>query len=380
MLKWNLILLIVLFISGCKKPFDPAGALADPGKYLVIDGTINSGNDSTFIRLSRTKRFGPTIIIDKEAGAEVRVESDDNTNYPLLEIASGTYSASSLNLDNAHKYRLRIKTANGKEYLSDFVPVKNSPAIDSLGFTAKPDLVQIYVNTHDDANHTTYYRWEYTESWKFHSTYESFFDGTSPRDPSNSIYFCYAKDTSSNIVLSSTANLSRDLVYQAPITSIPSSSEKIEIRYRIEVKQFALTVDAFNFWNNLHKNNETNGTIFDAQPTDNQTNYHCLSNPNELVVGYLSVGSTATKRIFIDRGQLLPGYNPGYSHACTIDTAFFSTGGYNILNDTKNYTAIGGSYYSPFLPFGTPNAVTYSTRDCADCTSRGTTTVPYFWQ
>jgi hypothetical protein len=379
MIKWPHVLLIVLLFTGCKKAFNPPGALSDTNKYLVIDGIINTGNDSTFIRLSRTKKFDTVIVIDKEMGAQVNVESDANNTYPLSEINPGTYSAAPLNLDNSHKYRLRIKTTDGKEYVSDFVQVKNAPTIDSVGFVAKPSTVQIYVNTHDPTNNTRYYRWEYSEAWRFHATYQSFWIGPSRRDSSEFIYYCYSKDTSSYITLSSSAQLAQDVIYQAPITTIPSSSEKIEIRYSIFVKQYALTSDAYNFWNNLHKNGESNGTIFDAQPSDNQTNYHCVTNPGEIVIGYLSVGSTTTKRIFINRDQFPASYNPAYSRACSIDTAYEDKGEYTIFNNSF-VTAINGVFFPPPLPFGAPNAVTYSSSDCADCTTRGVKTPPPFWK
>lgn len=346
----------------------------------MIDGVINAGSDSTFIKLSRTKKFENGIVIDHEIGAQLTVEGDDNSSHHLVETVPGTYASAGLNLGSSHKYRLRIKTTNGKEYLSDFVVVKNSPPIDSVGFKATPLQLTIYANTHDETNNTRYYRWEYTEAWKFHTTYESFYDATSPRI--YYLYYCYASDTSSYISLANTSKLSSDVVYQAPITTIKPSAEKIQVRYSIEIKQYALTSDAYDFWNNLHKNNETNGTIFDEQPSDNQTNYHCLTDPKELVVGYLSVGSIATKRIFINRSQLPASYNPQYEFysSCTIDTAHQNKGEYDILSDTTERTALNGFFHSPFLPFGVPNEVTYTTRDCADCTSRGVLKPPYFWK
>jgi hypothetical protein len=54
MIKWPHVLLIVLLLTGCKKAFNSPGALSNTNKYLVIDGIINTGNDSTFIRLSQT--------------------------------------------------------------------------------------------------------------------------------------------------------------------------------------------------------------------------------------------------------------------------------------------------------------------------------------
>jgi len=380
MRNWQKLLLIAIAFSACKKPFVPPDTLNNTGKYLVIDGVINAGSDSTFIKLSRTKKFENGIVIDHETGAQLTVEGDDNSSYPLIETVPGTYASASLNLGVTHKYRLRIKTTNGKEYLSDFVVVKNSPPIDSVGFTAKPSLLTIYANAHDATNNTKYYRWEYTEAWKFHTTYESFYDITSPRI--YYLYYCYAADTSSYISLANTTKLNSDVVYQAPITTIAPTDEKVQIRYSIEVKQYALTSDAYDFWNNLHKNSETNGTIFDAQPSDNQTNYHCVTDPSELVVGYLSVGSVAIKRIYINRNQLPASYNPQYAHyaGCNIDTAHYIKGEYVTLNDTASFTALDGFFHSPFLPFGTPNEVTYTIRPCADCTSRGVLRAPYFWK
>jgi hypothetical protein len=380
MIKWLSVLCIALLITSCKKPFDPAGALASTNRYLVIDGVVNTGNDSTFINLSRTKKFDTVIKIDPEVGAKVSVESSTNTSYPLTEIKAGQYAAAPLNLDNTRQYRVRIKTTDGKEYLSDFVTVKNSPPIDSVGFTAKSTNVIIYVNSHDATSKTNYYRWEYAEAWQFHTTYRSNWDGYVRRGADDQVYFCFSNDTSSYINLASTTQLTKDEVYQAPVVSIPSSSEKIQIKYSILVKQFALTPDAYNFWNNLHKNNETRGSIFDAQPSENQTNYHCLTNPTELVVGYLSAGSVASKRVFITRAQLPASYDPRYLRACDIDSAFYFRANQQPLGRGTPFTTVDALFFSPFPPMGVPSVLLYTTNDCADCTTRGVVKAPYFWK
>src|ERR1700743_110829 len=214
MLKWLPVLLIVLLFIGCKKAFNPPGALADTNKYLVIDGIINSGSDSTFIRLSRTKKFDTVIVIDHETGAHGSVESEVNPSYPLSEVSPGTYSAAPLNLDNSHKYRLRIKASDNKEYLSDFVAVKNAPAVDSVGFKAQSDGVHIYVNTHDANNATRYYRWEFNEPWQFHSWYQSFWIGAARRQANEYRYYCFSKNVSSAILVASSAKLSSDVIFQ----------------------------------------------------------------------------------------------------------------------------------------------------------------------
>src|ERR1700755_328261 len=110
----------VLLIWSCKKPFTPPATLSVSGRYLVVEGVI-SMNDSTVIRLSRTKKVDTFRTIIAERGAQVSIESNANTSYPLPEISAGVYAAAPLNLDATKQYRLSIKTSDGKTYASDFV-------------------------------------------------------------------------------------------------------------------------------------------------------------------------------------------------------------------------------------------------------------------
>src|SRR4051812_11618941 len=102
---------------GCKKRFDPPRSVYNTD-YLVVEGIINSGKGPTTIRLSRTSR--PDSNISKyELHAIVKVESEHNNSYPLTETGKGEYTVSQLNLTDNEKYRLNIKTSNGKEYVSE---------------------------------------------------------------------------------------------------------------------------------------------------------------------------------------------------------------------------------------------------------------------
>src|ERR1041385_5401930 len=163
---------IALLAVGCKKPFTPTLNQSVNNRYLVVEGVI-TGNDSTFIRLSRTKKIDTSKTILPETNALVTIENDVNNLIPLVEIKTGTYATPPFNLDASHNYRLRIKTSDGKEYLSDYVPVKNSPPIDSIGFIAQPSAMKVYINSHDASNTTRYYRWNYSETWQFHTQYIS---------------------------------------------------------------------------------------------------------------------------------------------------------------------------------------------------------------
>ena len=224
----------ILPCIACRKPYAPT-IVAGNNNYLVVEGAINPGQDSTHIKVGRTVKISDKIAISPEPGATLAVESDQNTSYPLSDIGGGNYVSAGLNLDNTHKYRLRIKTANNEQYLSDYVDVLNSPPLDSVSYDIKGTLttpgLNVSVSTHDPSNKVRYYRWDYQETWVIHSYYSSYFksngDTVLGRNlVTDNITNCWQSDSSSAIVLGSTAKLSQDILNNYKIISIPSTSEK----------------------------------------------------------------------------------------------------------------------------------------------------------
>jgi hypothetical protein len=393
--------LIIVALTGCRKPYNPP-AISAPGSYLVVEGVINSGADSTFIKLSRTVNLSSNNTNNPELHALLTVESDQNASFPLIETGNGNYASGGLNLDNSRKYRLRIKTANNEEYLSDFVPVVNSPAIDSVSYVIKSDGVNIYASTHDPKNNTHYYRWDYQETWIFHSIYYSFFksngDTVLARDLVNdNVYQCWRSDTSSSIIIASSAKLTKDIVVNNPLTSVSSTSEKFTNKYSINVRQYALTGDAYAFWTNLKKNTEQLGSIFDAQPSTINGNIHAITNPLKPVIGYISVGSVVSQRIFISSQQLPLSFYPAPLYtSCRIDSLrflYYPPRGTPVPQEDEffNYKSpvFTGAQLIPvsaidsfIVKEGRDSTMghTGAPPECVDCTLRGTNKQPAFWK
>jgi hypothetical protein len=367
-----------------------------------VEGAINSGSDSTFIKLSRTVNIDSNVSTKPELNAMVSVEGDQNASYPLREMGNGTYACAGLNLDNTHKYRLNIITAGNRQYISDYMPVLNSPPIDSISYdlkgTAQGAGLNLFLNTHDASNKVTYYRWEYQETWIFHSNFASFFisngDTVLGRNLiTQDITYCWQSDTSSAITLGSSAKLSQDVISHLPLISIPSTSEKVGDEYSILVKQYALSPDAYNFYVNLKKITEQLGSIFDAEPSEVNGNLHSVSNPAEPVIGYLSVGATSSLRIFITNQQLPKWATTPFYPNCEL--AFgnlpccyydYPPGPKNQVDAYINYNKDGG-YANPLIPINAigipghpPIGYTATTRECADCTLRGSNKRPSFWK
>jgi hypothetical protein len=366
-------LILIASVMGCKKPYNPP-VVANNQSYLVVEGVINSAADSTKFKLSRTVNISSSITTNPVTGASLSVESDQNAVYPLTETGNGNYSSPGLNLDNTRQYRLRIKTSNG-EYLSDFVPVNITPPIDSIGYTiiSVPDTgIQVYVNSHNINTNSRYYRWDYSETWRFHAKFFCLYisngsDAIVPRQPNQWRFFCFHSDSSSNIVLGSSAKLQDNVIYQNPVVFIPDTSEKIELEYSILLRQYSISPGAYNFWTSLKKNTEQLGSIFDAEPSQIAGNIHNTANTAEPVIGYVSVCTVQSKRVFIHRNDLPDPWTPAYPYSCVVDGV--GKQGPSFLYPLPN----------DFVPMSA-GGFTYTSTVCADCTLRGTQTVPPFWK
>ncbi|MDB5139858.1 MAG: hypothetical protein JWR12_1774 [Mucilaginibacter sp.] len=391
MRKSLFIWLIIIGAASCKKLVNPP-AITAPNSYLVVDGNITIG-DSTAISLSRTVNISGNAKSNAELNAKVYIEGSQDGSYSLTSKNNGTYVAPPINLSASQNYRLKIITSDGRQYASDFVPVKNSPPIDSVNYVIKTDGLNINVNTHDAANNTHYYRWEYNETYIIHSAFESHYmevnhDTTALRPADQEIYQCWVSDTSSVIFLGSSAKLSKDIISSQTLIPIPSASEKIHIRYSVLVKQYALTTDAYNYYTQLKQITEKIGGIFDPQPSELTGNVHCLSNPAEPVIGYITAGAFSQSRIFIDNMNLPQWIAQTPYMACTVDTllyirpVYFANPTIPPIADLQVHDLIYTGIEIPIDKVGDypKGGFTAEFPRCADCTLRGTNKQPPFWK
>lgn len=376
--KRLILFLILAGGAGCVEPYDPpsTGSTAD---YLVVDGFMNLSGDSATVILSRTVSLGSKDAPAREAGAVVSVEDDANTIYALAEHSPGVYSATGLPLSAAHTYKLHIKTSGGKEYLSRAVALKTTPAIDSIYWTGVAgNGININIDTHDASGNSRYYRWRYTETWEYNSSYYSSFmlsDGeVFPRPPELSINLCWRTESSTRILVGTTNRLSGDVIYQFPLLFIPKESIKLSKKYSILVEQQVLSEEAYSYWLSLQKSTETLGSLFDPLPSQVAGNIYSVDTPSEVVIGYFGGGAVETKRIYILASDIPPelsGYQPA---VCPIDTLFL-----DVIATTPNVTLLLNAVRSNS---GVLIGYTTSSSTCVDCRvwGGGVTLKPDFWE
>ncbi|MGV3527360.1 MAG: DUF4249 domain-containing protein [Flavisolibacter sp.] len=363
---------VLLLLAGCKDRYDLVLKPSDTS-LLVVEGALDAGNGPTTIRLSKTLKVNESLAFSPELNARVTVEGQDGSSYTLSPSGLGRYFNSHLGLTTGQEYRLRIKTADNKEYLSDFVRALPTPAIDSVNWHKTEDGLMVYVNTHDPAQSSRYYKWDFDETWEIRSYYASDFEyvgGTEIVYHPMYRFRCWKYGISQTINIGSSAKLAEDKINEAPVLLIPFGSEKLSVRYSMLLKQQALTKQAYEYFQLMKKNTETLGTIFDPQPSELKGNIHCVTNPAEGVIGYLTAAEFTQKRIFITAQDL----NWSYQQACYYE---------RVKNNPDSIRAWVPSY----LPFGgeeiAPGVVTYyymAPAACVDCTKRGgDLNMPSYW-
>jgi hypothetical protein len=376
-------IVMTLLFAHCKQTYEPR-VEAKNIRLLVVEGFLNSGQGPTMIRLSRTGDLKDTAI-RPEPGAQVSVEGENGSNFTLTGNANGEYSIPQLVLNNNVRYRLHIKTVDGKEYVSDFASVKYTPPIDSITWQRENDGLRLYANARDPQNATRYYQWKYEETWEFHSAFYSSLKyirdnsnsvtGLEYRYPDHSadttIYKCWKTQNSTSIVLGSTEKLTADVVY-LPVQYIEPHSEKLSVLYSLNLRQYALSQDAYLFLQKMKKNTEQLGSIFDPQPSELSGNIHCLTDPHEIVIGYVEITQEQIKRIFIHNSQVA-----GWSY-------FQDCAQLEIDNNPDSITKHGADL-TPTLPAklsplgGIVSFYAANDVRCVDCTLRGTNQKPSFW-
>ena len=370
--------ILLVLAAGCKEKFDLPTDSPDTG-YLVIEGVISPGPQTTRIDLSRTNKTNSSTK-QFEKGALVQVEGDDNTVQALPETFDGAYT-SVLNINSTKQYRLRIKTGDGKEFLSDYVGVKVTPPIDSISWVRETDGVRLHFNTHDPKNDTRYYRWDYQETWEFHSPFRAILQYKSPTEiefkdsarglPDSSMLICWRSAISNSLILGSSARLSSDIISKQPFLFIPAADRRLSVLYSIYVRQYGLTKEAYEFLEKMKKNTESTGSIFDAQPSQLTGNIHNISDPEEIVIGFVSICTVEDKRLFIYNREV-PNWN--YRTIC-VETW--------VLNnpDSISVAEASGALPTEVLEMN-GNFIKYfgvGERDCVDCKRLGTSVKPSFW-
>jgi hypothetical protein len=371
-----LVMLGLLIAWGCKDPFMP-DLSASQKNVLVVEGYINVGaNAVTSIKLSRTTPVNEANIIDQETGAQLSIQTEDGDEYFLTEKKKGEYASAPLNLSLDGKYRLAIRTSEGSVYYSTFVSALVTPKIDSVSWELTPKGIAIYVTTHDTQKNTTYYQWEYEETWSTPSRFQSFYiyenSQLKKRPPEDRIIMrrCWKYNSSPELMIASTASQEEDAIRMKLLTFLPIHGERLDDKYSILVKQHVLSKEAFEYLDILQKNSTDVGSFTDPQPSQLFGNISS-SDSDQMVVGLMQAYTTEQVRLYIEASE--------------VPTWRFDLGCQNVFVMNNPDTLIKYFEVMGYIPTNEAEAdspdVYAAKAVCVDCRLRGgSTTQPDFWE
>jgi len=309
-MRLRLLVLLVVFALGCKDPYTPK-VPASNRSYLVVDGFINAGPGTlTQIRLTRTTQVNDTGSVAAVHGARITI-SQAGQQYNLTESGDSGYYQVTTTLDGSD-CKLSIQTVDGKQFESDPIPVLHAPAIDTITHAIKDQGMQIYLDASDPTNTVQYYRWDYDETWEYHSPYRSRikYDWSKrmltlrTSTDADSLNNCYQSESSHDILVYSTQALSESKVSKYSIAFVPPKSQKLSDLYSINVRQYALNNAAYNYYIALQKTSKDLGDVFGPLPSQLKSNMHPVGDNSGVVIGYMTASTVTEKRAFIDNYDL----------------------------------------------------------------------------
>lgn len=364
-------LLPALLLCSCVEPFQPD--IRDYSNLLVVDGFLTTEYPAARVKLARSFPYDQNKQ-GIETGALVSVVSKNGSEIILSEKSPGQYySDNSFMPEPGETYKLSIKPANGGNYESGWQSLIPSQEIDSIYYVAdvaKPgnygisEGIHIYVDAHGAEEDSRYYKWEWEETWEILAPVNL--------PPKNSP--CYQSSVSSIMEVSSTANLRENAIKEKKLFFIPVTQPKLNRRYSLNVKQYALTRDNYVYLEKLKKINEASGGFFDPIPAALTGNIRNTEQASEPVLGIFEASAVTTRRIFINREQLPFRYiDSGFSDCVNMEIS---------KSDYKDDIVRDWIYVFEYFNYQLNDTLVFlvNARKCYDCETVGTRIIPEYWE
>ena len=310
-----IISLFVLFLSGCIDQYYPDKDELKPGTLFVL-AHLTSKPGMQSIHISRSS----TIVnpeYDPLSACLVAVENHKGESREFSELEPGQYICNLAQnfLKTGSAYRLEVITPNGARYESDFEQMLPVPEIDSLYYAredhATRDLefieegVQFYMDFVIEKDSGRFLRWNLVETYEIHNPENEAWifdvDRISKELPdSSSWYTCWITRELPEIYTMDLGNVDGDVYRRFPLNFVSNETRRLNIRYSLLIEQLAMSQTAFFYWDELRKNIQSQGNLFDTQPALTPGNICNVNDVEERVIGFFSISGHTQARIFAE--------------------------------------------------------------------------------
>ena len=374
------LILLLAVVSSCIKPYDPKINSNIAKKYVVI-GRVTDHEGWQRVKISLSSPIDNPEDIPVE-GCQVEIHDDLGNVFTMEDYGSGSYLVwmDQQYLNPGTSYYVVIHAPDGSELTSTPDRMQEVPPVDSVYYelvdvpTNDPAVynrgMQFYLDLNGEGYNCRYYKWEIAETWEYHSAHalEYYYDGNFhhvyPPDSSN--YTCWLSGVFPKLFTLSTESFSANSVQKFPLHFIDGSTSRLSVLYSILVKQYALSEEAYNYWDQMRVNSEQQGGLYEKQPLAIKGNIVNVTHPDRDVLGFFYAVSESDKRYFY---KDIPGLELDYYDYCSDDTL-----------GRMGFAEFVPSDYPVYYYYNEHHFIRILSHECVNCRSRGGTTVkPDFW-
>lgn len=411
-MKKSLFLLAVLAcMTACIYPYKPDMEDAPEG-ILVVDGTLEIGETST-VQIGTMVSLWPKKKNPEENSDDVkyytkaaygqglgveRVWAEDETGSvyegsPLppsrdpSDPSASWMTPYTLHTEEApasRSYRVCVQ-ADGRLYASDWIKPLAPPVIKKITFKSDKKDVRVNLSLDGGADATGYVLFSFEETWRFHTDWYPNYEyiprtntveeRTLPWDR----YWCWKTENSFRQVPVDYSHMSASELREYPLHHFARTDSRNHQRYSILVKAKTIDKDTYRFLSHLEELDRSGDGLFTPNPGEIKGNLRCETEPERMVLGYVTVGTSTSRRVYCG-SQYLIKQSPN-----AIDLAYptqrplmpgspswpdFYAMGYQPL--IENHLEDGDTDKGPY-GWGWPS--------CYDCVAAGGTLIaPDFWE
>ena len=377
----NGLLLLLLFTVGysCVSPYE--ADIENEPQLISIEASLIKGEPEQTVKVSITASLNSSTFIPVR-GCDVSLIDEFDNAWHYRDLTGGIYRTSVPDEELIHgrHYKIRVITTDGNVYESDYEMLNPGIELDSLYYDIEDKVdnisgesytgIQFFLDVKAGEDESRYFRWRIDETYEYTSfapiSYFYLDDTHTPNLPADpwAVYRCWQGGEISGLFQSSTMNLYQNEKKRIHLNYVSALTERLRIKYSLQVKQYTLSEDAYNYFEQNRLATEDADGLYTRQPRQPITNIVNVDDESERVLGYFWVSTQTSQRIFVSRIDEM--------EVLAEECAYWE---YSDLED--------GEGPFPIYLFDDKNSgkLYVSSRDCFDCTRRGgSNTIPDYWE
>ncbi|TAE34550.1 MAG: DUF4249 domain-containing protein [Cytophagales bacterium] len=296
---------------------------------ITVEGTLTDFPERQFVSIRRSQSLGNSVGEISITDATVELVANGSEVVQLKHETLGQYVLpTTTKIVQGSRYKLRFRTKDGQQYESDEQTMPSSTSFTAIRNEFQPKAIlsdpvsnrylpahNLYIDAPDRPNEANFYEWTYT-LWEQQSVCATCQQGIYNRSgntgncvtqrslAADNLYdyicegTCYDIVRSQNIVVFSDRLLKNNQLINQLAAQVPFYQEGACL---VELRQFNLTADAYQYRLLLNDQVKNKGSLADTPPASLVGNIRNVTNASEKVVGHFSVAGGYSMRYWLDR-------------------------------------------------------------------------------